>query len=389
MTHPHALRSQHVPRLRRAGAAATGTFLLITMGACGSQNSNSAVAKADDASTSACMTATAAAVKKAQEEPPVNVPTDAPDLAKIQGKEIWFISPTQAVTFILEQSKGFKAAAEDAGLVPVIFNGNGSVDQWNAGVSEAVSKKAAAIVLASINPALVSGPLKAAEAAGIPVVDVNNGKPDAPLTNGVDAHIAPGLVSNGAIQADYALQLGECTGTYGVFYSDAYPSMVAVKDAVVAELKKQCPSCKIKLQDVLQADLSTKVGPYTQTMLQQNPDMKAFLPTTDAFSLGMVPALEQVNSKVPVVGEGPTDPNFQSMAKGQNEKGTVVWSSTDLLGYATVDQMARLAAGQPAVQQDYPSKLVTSDTLGDPNDPWPTLEERITAYKDLWSKGRG
>jgi ribose transport system permease protein len=364
-----------------------GVLLLVTMGAC--KSSDSDAAEADDADVSACMTATAASVEKAQEEPPVNVPTEAPDLAKIQGEKIYFISPAQSVPFILAQSEGFKAAAEDAGLVPVIFDGAGNVDQWNAGVTEAVSKGAAAIVLPSVPPALVSGPLEAAEAAGIPVVSVNNGKPDAPLEHGVDANLAPDLVNNGAVQAAQGLQLGGCTGTYGVFFSQTYPSMVVVKDAIVAEIEKQCPSCEVKTQDVLTADLATKVGPYTQTMLQQNPDMKAFLATTDAIALGMVPALEQVSSKVPVIGGNATEPNLEFVANGQNEVATMIWSSPELLGYATVDQAARLAAGQPAVQEDYPSKLVTADTLEDPKDPWPVLDERVTAYQDLWSKGQG
>jgi ABC-type sugar transport system substrate-binding protein len=388
MTRSTASPSRYFRRLRRTGAAATGVLLLIIMGACKSGDSDAS--QADDASISACKSATAESLKKAQEEPPVNVPTEAPDLAKIEGEEIYFISPAQSVPFILNQSNGFKAAAEDAGLVPVIFDGAGNVDQWNAGVTEAVSQGAAAIVLPSVPPALVSGPLEAAEAAGIPVVSVNNGKPDAPLEHGVDANLAPDLVSNGAVQADQGLQLGGCNGgTYGVFFSQTYPSMVVVKDSIVAEIEKQCPACEVKLQDVLTADLATKVGPFTQTMLQQNPDMKAFLPTTDAIALGMVPALEQVSSEVPIIGSNATEPNLEFVANGQNEVATMIWSSPELLGYATVDQVARLAAGQPAVQEDYPSKLVTADSLEDPEDPWPELEERVTAYQDLWSQGQG
>jgi hypothetical protein len=112
--------------------------------------------------------------------------------------------------------------------------------------------------------------------------------------------------------------------------------------------------------------------------------MKVIMSTSDAQSVFMVPALKQINSTVQIVGGDPTLPNLDYVSKGQIEHATVMWGPALLLGYETVDEMARLAAGQPAVKEDYPMQLVTTASIGNPNKVWSSLGNYAKAYQKLW-----
>ncbi len=381
-------RSARNPKRTRILGATALAVLAVAATACGSSSSGASSPKpADTAAVSTCMTATATGVQEAKTAPTLQLPSTPPALSKVKGKELWFISPSQAFQIILEESEAFSAAAKAAGMTPVIFNGNSSVQQWNVGITQAVARHAGAIVLVAIDPKLVSGPLQKAVAAGIPVIDTNNGSAQDALTSGLRAHVETNVIQDGTWMADYALQKGGCTGQYGVFYTSVYPGLRETKGGVGAEVAKQCSSCSTVVQDTPSADVQTKVGPAVQTMVHSHPDMKMVMALSDAQALFMVPALQQIQSKVQIVGADGTGPNIQFIKNGQVEVGSVLWGPSDLLGYEIVDEMARLAAGQPAVAEQYPSRLVTTENIGDPSTIWASLGDYVGAYKALWAKG--
>jgi ribose transport system substrate-binding protein len=310
------------------------------------------------------------------------VPKRPVSVSKIQGKTFWYIAPVLSSATAVNISNGFKAAAAAAGAKAHVFDGQGNVTQWNQGLTEAVTQGAAGVVLQGENPSLVSGPLATAFSQKIPVIDALNGNSSDPL-NGLFAHVTPNFSQTGKLQADYVLATTHCHANIAIFNQPVYPGLVLDANGVKAEMQRLCPSCPVTEQDVAAAGVATSIPSLVQNVVHANPKINFIVSAADGMAFFMPAALQQIGSKVRVVGSNGTLPNLQNVAQNIGQVADVGLPPLAYIGWLMFDELARAAAGQPNASFALPQQVFYSANLNIKHI-YPKFGPYQSAFKKLW-----
>lgn len=362
--------------------------MMMTLAACSSGDSSGN----SDGSTSSspCATEARAKVKAASEPAQFTAPSEPVDVSKLAGKKVFYLAPDLSLPFIAAIAKGFTDGAKAAGLEPVVFDGKGNVNTFNQGVSSAVAQGVDGLLLQGINPSLVSGPLGQITAKKVPVVDSLNGGPDAALTDGVNAHVTVDYKLGGQLMAANALAQSGCEGDIVFFTSSIYKVYVDMLDGFKSEIRELCPKCKEPtVVDVAPTDLATKLPTLTTTNLTRHPSAKVFVAAYDGMVQFMSPAIQEASSKVVIIGHDGVDSNLEQIRTGKTPQiSTISNPPNEAIGWAEVDQLARLMSGAPAVKADLPQQIFTKDnTAASAAEMFPGFADYQAAYKKLWGLG--
>jgi ribose transport system substrate-binding protein len=321
--------------------------------------SSTGAATSSDAVSAAATTALQTWIKGSQTAPP----TTGPKAQK--GKSIWVLSCGQAAAAcaywansVVEAGKaiGWKVTLYDDKLVPA--NGN-------TGLEDAVAAHAdGAIVLGNSCPQNEQG-LKAAQAAHMPVVGIDEDDCNDPLFGGSGPQLITGLKytaayptvdsfleANGTLQADYLLAHLGSSGNVIEFKSTDIISKELVNKGFEAEYKKLCPSCELtqvpySLNDLIGGQLKTKA----QDALESDAGANGIEVTADS-DIGLVigPVVDSSAnaSKILVVGAEGLSSNITAARSGQWESAgsgePFNWEA-----WAAVDALNRQFAGSPQV----------------------------------------
>lgn len=383
------LRSR--PLTGRAGRlAGLACSLTVILAACSSASSSPSSGSTNGKSVdSAGVSAAEAAVQAAERPIAFTKPTPNFAMSKNSGKTVWYIAPDMSIPFIATIASGVKAAAAAAGMKAVIFDGKGQVNTFNQGVSEAVSQKASGIILQGINPALVSGPLAQAKAAGIPVIDSLNGDPTQPLSPGVLAHVTVDYTQGGKLMADWVIAASKGTAHVVIFTSSIYTIYQNMVAGFKAEFAKLCPvNCKIDaVENVQPTQVATQLRGVTATAISRYPDAKYFVPFYDAMVTYMLPSIQQVNAKVAIISHDGVTANLGIIRNGGIQKADVSNPPTAAMGWAEVDEIGRLIAGLKAVPEALPQQLFVKANVGTSDAGlFPGYANYQPDYKAVWGK---
>lgn len=331
-----------------AGTASSGT---VSSGA----SSSTAAAGSTDSVASAATQALQAWIKGSQTAPPTTGPTAQ------KGKSIWVLSCGQAAAAcaywansVVEAGKaiGWKVTLYDDKLVPT--NGN-------IGLEDAVAAHAdGAVVLGNSCPQNEQG-LKAAQAAHMPVVGIDEDDCNDAVFGGSGPQLITALKytaayptvdsfleANGTLQADYLLAHLGSTANVIEFKSTDIISKELTNKGFETEYKKLCPGCKLTevdytLNDLIDGQLKTKA----QDVLESDSSANGMEVTADS-DLGLVigPVVDSAPnaSKILVVGAEGLASNVTAARAGQWESAgsgePFNWEA-----WAAVDALNRTFAG--------------------------------------------
>ncbi len=378
------MRTQH--RVTRASAVVAAALAAASCGgtSTGSPSGGSAPG------SSACLTQAQAKVTTVSKAVQFTPPTAPVDMAKASGQSIWYIAPDLSLPFIAAIAKGFTDGANAAGLKPTVFDGKGNVNTFNQGVSSAVAQKANGILLQGINPAVVSGPLTQATSAHTVIIDSLNGGPNAPNTDGVQAHVTVDYKLGGQLMADDALARSGCSGDLVFFTSSIYTVYVDMLAGFKGEIASLCPACGAPtVVDVAPTDLATKLPTLTTTQRLRHPSAKVFVAAYDGMVQFMSPSIQEASSTVVIVSHDGVESNLQQIRSGATPQvSTVSNPPNEAVGWAEVDQLGRLLTGAPPIIPNLPQQLFTKDnTASDPSQMFPGYATYQAHYKRLWGVG--
>jgi ribose transport system substrate-binding protein len=301
----------------------------------------------------------------------------------VAGKTFWFISPAQAVPVVAEAGAGFTQAAQAMGVNAKVFDGQGSVTQWNAGIQEAVTQHAAAIILYAENPSLLASSLAQAQAAHIPVVSLANQEPGTPLQAGVNGALSPDPNLGGTWEAAYALKESNCQGTLGFLYSSTFATEALQLPAFQSTVHKYCPSCQVVTENIPSSASQSASATIATTTANRYPDMKVMVSAAAANTDVMVPALKALGWKGELIDWSGSSQNVGYIKSGNIESSDVLWPPEGELAFAALDMAARLAAHQPAVSESTPLQLVTIGNISNAT----ALDNYAPLYTALWTRG--
>lgn len=278
-------------------------------------------------------------------------------------------------------------AAEALGWETQVFDGQLQAQVQGSLIQQAVQEQYDGIVLIAVNPVAVPTGISAAMDAGIPIVCQTGCYQD-----------NNGIVDVGTSPEDAGRMLGEWialdsggAARVHLYTSPEFPSQDAQVRATGATLEEICPDCEITSGDALVADIFAPGAPFFQAFLNDNPanDQNLYInPGYDSAALVFANTAAQLGrSDVRGVGTAGT-PEFTAMIKqGVPQANVSTAFPLGFFGYASMDAMARLLAGESVEHRAYPVQLITAtnaDTFN-PDDPQLIPEfDYVSAFKELW-----
>jgi ribose transport system substrate-binding protein len=366
-----------------------------TLVACGSDDEDTPAATSSDSggSANACMTKVRDLVEQEKAPMQMVIPSAGFDMSKNKGKELWFISPSQATGYALALSKVMTEGAKTAGMSMQIFDGKGQPDRFTEGLTQAVGQGAKGIVLYGIDPALVPEGLKRAKEAKIPVITIASGKP-APADGTVAEAINHDVDAQGTAMAHYGIMAANCEVNAATSFDSTYPALVSERDAIEKVFQDICPdTCKVQNHEFKLGEMATDLGPSTQSLIQRNPDLTTLFATFDQAATYEIPAVEQSNSDVKIVGTNGLVENLKQVQSGSPQVADVAYVPPQFLGWLGIDQIGRAMLGEELGDdsgEDFVMPVQTFDKDNLPSDVedfgalFPELADYQNAFREKW-----
>ena len=265
-----------------------------------------------------------------------------PDAGADGGKPaIGLAVSTQSNPFFVTLKKGAEEEAQKQGLTLITVDAQDDPAKQIASIEDLIQKKVKVILVNPTDSDAVVGAVKAANAAGIPVVtldrSVNGGE--------VASHVASDNVAGGKMAAEYLL---EKIGNQGdVVELEGIPGASAARERgqgfhdVIDQAKD------VKVVGRQPADFDRAKGlSVMENILQANKNVKGVFAHNDEMALGAVQALEAAGMKdVTVVGFDATDDAVNAVKAGKMS--ATVAQKPELIGKTAVDAAKKIIDGQP------------------------------------------
>lgn len=316
-----------------------------------------------------------------------------------RGKSVWIISCGQSLEGCSDATRAEQAAAEEVGWEVRVFDGKLDPATFNGGVRQAVAAGADGIILNTIDCPLVRAALQQAKREGVEVVglysldcdeavpgspslftSVNYGPGGSSYTRYVSAWAAP--------RADWLIS--ETGGQAKVidFVQTDVPAVQLVERGFAAELEK-CTGCKVVSRVTFSsADIGPRLQQKAEQAIIKNPEANAVhVPYDGAVVAGIGPAIvaSGKSDRLAVMGGEGNATNVKLIAgdKGQDAANAV---EVEWLGWAAVDTLNRVLAGQGAAPQGIGWQIVDRDhNIGEAGTYQVDVDFK-SAYRKVWGQ---
>lgn len=365
-------------RRRRSLIAAAGlTGLLLAASACSSSTSN------ESSGDKADVAAYQAVAQKAMEKVTTFTgPTTGP--RAVPSKSLVWISCGDTGEGCRVPGVAAKKAASALGWNIKVVDGKFDPTVYNRTIQEAINDHVDGIVIDAISSEVVAEPLKRARAAGIVVGSYDSA--NTPSSDGVNFEVLAQAPAQGKAMAAY--MIWKNGGQAKAFMLNAPefkgPStwLAAARDSLAA-----CSSCTVvDEQKFGPADAASRLPQLTAATLRQNPSINVVIASYDSAMLQTIPTLAQSGAlKKTMVGTfNGTSPALALIRKGQltaTVGGAMGWGA-----WATLDNMNRVFAGEQAVEQNVPIRLIAKENVGTvaSGSPWDGDTDYAAAYEKIW-----
>lgn len=372
---------------------ATAATLSLVLAACGGESDGGATTadptsdgpSPTSTSGSDCVTQAQSVVERWTAEVPLIGPSQQIDMAANAGDDYWLLL-TLVNQFSGAVADGFTKAAEAAGVNATVFDGKGTVNEWNKGLNQAVAQDADAIILWGIPPELVQEGLDAAVQKGIPVIDSVNGSIGDPLQPGILAHVDVDAFEWGEALASWMLAESDCQANAGLIWPPAYGGLDKIANQTIATLNENCPECKVVTAEMDVANLATTLPEQTRTMLTANPELNFFTPLFDSAVTFVAPVVMEF----PGVQIGSHDgvPSSLDMVRaGGPQTMDMTYPPNEYLGWALMSIVAGLSQDLPPDPDllRIPERMVTTATIPPTNEEiWPAYQNFEPVFLEAW-----
>lgn len=381
-------------RSARSVRLAVALALALGMAACSSTSTSSVPASSASPASSVnassqCASKATAAANTAKAVNPLVMPTTSFNMKRNAGKSVWLIDELP-IPELAAIANGWAAAAKTAGLNPHIDNTTGTVASWVAGVSQAVSQGAAGIVLLGVPWEVVTGPLAAAAAKKIPVVQFSDGGPNSTMPSTIYSHVTADFLQGGQYMADWVLADSGCKAhvAYLSAGTGAGSSGLEVDTGFSTRLKALCPSCTLAAAHVDIASLATQLPGATQSLLRRYPDTNYVAATFDSLVTFIQPSVSQAGSSAKIVAHDGAEANLQTIINGGPQAADVALPQPGYQGWLLMDSLGRGMLGLPATTEVIVQRLIDKSNASTSLDVlFPNYVNYQQDFEKLWGMG--
>jgi ribose transport system substrate-binding protein len=417
---PSSRTSDHPRRRRRAGVAAVALAAAVTLTACGSSSpsgSGSSSSAATSSATSSAATSSAdtssagssgagssssvssgpasssgggggdlatfqAALDKYTAAPSYDGPTDGPKPEA--GKKISVITCAAVNTGCAATADSVKLAGDSVGWNTTILDGKGTPTGASQAMIAAINSGAQGIVLVAIDSTTILQGMSAAKAANVPVVSALSDNKPGDGNGQVYSEISGQSELAGTAIADYFIVKSGGTAKVASFHIASLASTTNRYKGFIGEIGK-CSGCSVVSDQTYGLVSQAEFTNLIKGTLTAHPDIQWIFLDVSQYATIADTALQQMNlvGKVGVAGVDCLPAEVQSI---KDQSGSVACSNAavSLAGWPTVNELTRAFAGQPALQEKIPFRLLTKEIVDKETAPYMGGFTPADGYKKLW-----
>jgi ABC-type sugar transport system substrate-binding protein len=396
--------SRRNPRAARAafGGLAVGAALLLA--ACSSSSSTSssapasaATSAASSAATGADIAALTADVNKYTTTPSFsdygpNYGGKIPSISNLAGKKIMIIPGASFLAACEEIAQAASNFAKAAGMVPTIFNSQGTAADWNTGIENAIHQGYAAISMGcAMDPSQVAVAIGQAEKAGI-VVGVYGGTPDQDQKAGTTYNTDDPYALDATLATKQAIEQhnGQPFHALAITSVTSGPATVIEENAIQAELAKDCPKCTLSSVNVEVLQWQTQIASTVTSQLLQHPDVNVLFPDYAGeltYVLAGLQAAHRSDVKTYLAfGGGTPFVQLQTASPGKDIIQSDVSESPPWTGYLLFLQTVRGLEKLPPIPYDKaigPDLIITPDNAASVLQTGGFGDDWVNGFRDL------
>jgi len=250
--------------------------------------------------------------------------------------------------------------AKDMGATVVTVDAKGDGATQVSQIQDLINQKVQAIIYIPAGAAAAAVPVKAAKAAGIPVVSVDRNPADAPG----DTFIATNSVAAAKQLGDYACKVTDGKGVLAIIQGQVGTTPEQDRDKGFKEAMANCPGIKEVAREASKMWMKDEGFNIAQNMLQRDPSISIFFGRADALALGAAQAVKAggLDHKVNVFGFDGDLAGLKAVKDGT--LAATMTQRTQFMGKLALQSAVDLANGKktPAEQlQD--AALTTKDNV--------------------------
>lgn len=353
----------------RSGAAAAGVVAILLCSSCSTSSSaqnTSASGGSSSAATTACIDATQKFLAP-YAKPPTALPAAFTPLSKPPAPGGTIIRLVQqAVPADQALVPAEAAAAKSIGWTAKAIDYDGSVQDLNAKLTQAIAEKPTVIGVSAADPASIPLPLAAAKRAGI-VVSIT-GSPD----NGPTGFPGYSAASYGSktglkiadIMANWVMNDSKCNAHVAVANLAGNSVSELETTRIKADLAATCHACTLNSVPVQEQQLgSPSVTNAIVSALQAAPSTNYLIATLGNITDGLAASLGQAGlGHVKIVGATPDPASIKALQNGTDAM--YVGISPEITGYVELDAALRsLDAHALVFDDDLPLTVLTQSNV--------------------------
>ncbi len=186
----------------------------------------------------------------------------------------------------IKQSVEKNAKVMGATVITVDAKGDGATQVSQ--IQDLINQKVQALIYIPAGAAAAAVPVKAAKAAGIPVVAVDRNPADAPG----DTFIATNSVAAAKQLGDYACKVSGGKGVLAIIQGQIGTTPEQDRDKGFKEAMTSCPGIKEVAREASKMWMKDEGFNIAQNMLQRDPSISIFFGRADALALGAAQAVK-------------------------------------------------------------------------------------------------
>jgi ribose transport system substrate-binding protein len=228
-------------------------------------------------------------------------------------------------------------------------------------IQDLITRKIDALIYIPAGATAANVPVKAAKAAGIPVVCVDRNTDDPPG----DTFIASDSVNSAKALGDWLCKATGGKGKVAVIQGQLGTTPEIDRDNGFSQALKACPGLQVVAKQDSKMWMQDEGFAIAQDMLQKHPDITAFFGRADALALGAAQAVRvsNVGRKVWVIGFDGDVAGLKAVQAGTLD--ATATQQTQKMGRMAVDAALKLIKKEkvPPVQLQ-PATLTTKENVG-------------------------
>ena len=257
--------------------------------------------------------------------------------------------------FFNQIKQSVEAAGKEKGIKVITVDAQGNSATQVSQVQDLITRKIDALIYIPAGATAAGVPVKAAKAAGIPVIAVDRNAPDAPG----DTFIASNSVAAARTLAEYDGKVTGGKGRVAILQGQIGTSPENDRAKGFSEGLKKFPDLKVVAEQP--AEWAQDRGfAVAQDMLQRDPNITVFFGRADAMALGAAQAVKVANLEQPVtiVGFDGDVAGLKAVANGTLS--ATMTQQAQKMGRLALDSAIALKEGKTVPKEQLQEAILTT-----------------------------